>query len=221
MRRRLTAALFLGVAGYAMAGVFVVQGAPDLALTQAAVETLDGAVRAGAASPARPLRAAFHTATRSVRRVVAAVVGLTVFGFARRRGRAPPPDRRGDRRAIGARGPRPQRRNVILVDVRALDTLAEVTVLAAAVVGAVALARAGAGPAVRPDAERRPGGTGRHAFVDVAVRARVYIAFPVSVYLLAAGHNQPGGGFVGGLVAGAAAARRYLSGGLAEVRRIA
>jgi multicomponent Na+:H+ antiporter subunit A len=33
--------------------------------------------------------------------------------------------------------------NVILVDVRGLDTLAEITVLAAAAVGAVALARVG------------------------------------------------------------------------------
>ncbi len=40
VRRRFTAALFLGVAGYAMAGLFVVQGAPDLALTQVGIETL-------------------------------------------------------------------------------------------------------------------------------------------------------------------------------------
>ena len=36
----LPAALFLGTAGYAMAALFVVQGAPDLALTQVAIETL-------------------------------------------------------------------------------------------------------------------------------------------------------------------------------------
>jgi multicomponent Na+:H+ antiporter subunit A len=41
-----------------------------------------------------------------------------------------------------------------------------------------------------------------------------------SLYLLFAGHNQPGGGFVGGLVAGAAITLRYLSGGLDEVRRL-
>ena len=39
-RRRFVAALFLGATGYAMAGLFVVQGAPDLALTQVAIETL-------------------------------------------------------------------------------------------------------------------------------------------------------------------------------------
>src|SRR5690606_28835973 len=40
VRRRFSAALFLGVVGYAMAALFVVQGAPDLALTQVAIETL-------------------------------------------------------------------------------------------------------------------------------------------------------------------------------------
>ena len=39
-----------------------------------------------------------------------------------------------------------------------------------------------------------------------------------SVYLLFAGHNQPGGGFVGGIVAGAAIALRYVAGGIDEVR---
>ena len=41
-----------------------------------------------------------------------------------------------------------------------------------------------------------------------------------SIYLLFAGHNQPGGGFVGGLVAGSAIALRYLAGGLDAVRDI-
>ena len=40
-----------------------------------------------------------------------------------------------------------------------------------------------------------------------------------SLYLLFVGHNQPGGGFVGGIVAGAAIALRYISGGIGEVRR--
>ncbi len=39
-RRRFTAVVLLGAVGYAMGVVFVVQGAPDLALTQFAIETL-------------------------------------------------------------------------------------------------------------------------------------------------------------------------------------
>ena len=39
VRQRLTAVLLVGVTGYAMVVLFVLQGAPDLALTQALVET--------------------------------------------------------------------------------------------------------------------------------------------------------------------------------------
>jgi multisubunit Na+/H+ antiporter MnhB subunit len=35
---------------------------------------------------------------------------------------------------------------------------------------------------------------------------------------LFAGHNQPGGGFVGGLLAGSAITLRYIAGGIEEVR---
>jgi multisubunit Na+/H+ antiporter MnhB subunit len=40
-----------------------------------------------------------------------------------------------------------------------------------------------------------------------------------SLWLLFAGHNQPGGGFAGGLLGGAAIALRYIAGGIDEVRR--
>jgi multicomponent Na+:H+ antiporter subunit A len=39
-----------------------------------------------------------------------------------------------------------------------------------------------------------------------------------SLWLLFAGHNQPGGGFVGGLLAGSAIALRYVAGGIDDVR---
>jgi multisubunit Na+/H+ antiporter MnhB subunit len=60
----------------------------------------------------------------------------------------------------------------------------------------------------------------RLVVVDVSVR----IVFPAvilgSLWLLLAGHNQPGGGFVGGIVAGAAVALRYVAGGIDEVRSL-
>ena len=50
----------------------------------------------------------------------------------------------------------------------------------------------------------------------------IYLAVLLaSVYLLVAGHNHPGGGFVGGLVAGAGVAVRYITGGIDEVRSLA
>ena len=58
----------------------------------------------------------------------------------------------------------------------------------------------------------------RLVVVDVSVSVIFHTALVGSIYLLFAGHNQPGGGFVGGLVAGAAIALRFVAGGIDEVR---
>jgi multicomponent Na+:H+ antiporter subunit A len=134
--------------------------------------------------------------------------------------------------------------NVILVDFRGIDTMGEITVLAAAAIGSVAMARAGRQPRrSATDTGGSAGGTGggsagggagggaaggtarsggptRLVIVDVAVRLVFAAVLVGSVYLLFAGHNQPGGGFVGGIVAGAAVALRYVAGGIDEVRSL-
>ena len=56
--------------------------------------------------------------------------------------------------------------------------------------------------------------------LDRSVRVVFHAVLIGSLYLLFAGHNQPGGGFVGGLVAGAAVAMRYVAGGIDEVRSL-
>ena len=58
----------------------------------------------------------------------------------------------------------------------------------------------------------------RSVILDLAAEVIFYPVLVGAVYLLFAGHNQPGGGFVGGLVVGTAITLRYLAGGLAEVR---
>jgi multisubunit Na+/H+ antiporter MnhB subunit len=58
----------------------------------------------------------------------------------------------------------------------------------------------------------------RSVIVDTSVRVLFLSILVLSLYFLFAGHNQPGGGFVGGLVAGAAIALRYVAGGVDEVR---
>lgn len=60
----------------------------------------------------------------------------------------------------------------------------------------------------------------RSLVLDVSTRVVTASALVVSVYLLAAGHNQPGGGFIGGLVGGAAVALAYVGGGLPQVRAL-
>jgi len=60
----------------------------------------------------------------------------------------------------------------------------------------------------------------RLVILDRSVRVLFHPVMIASLYLLFAGHNQPGGGFVGGLVAGAAVAMQYVAGGIDEVRRV-
>lgn len=64
----------------------------------------------------------------------------------------------------------------------------------------------------------------RSVILDVCVRAEVHTLLLVSLYFLFAGHNQPGGGFSGGLVASCAFCLRYVAGGpraLARAVRVA
>ncbi|HRY44334.1 MAG TPA: Na+/H+ antiporter subunit B [Thermoanaerobaculia bacterium] len=59
---------------------------------------------------------------------------------------------------------------------------------------------------------------------SVILAAATRVVFPLlllfSVFLLFRGHNEPGGGFVGGLVAATAYALLALSGGVASARRV-
>lgn len=56
--------------------------------------------------------------------------------------------------------------------------------------------------------------------LTVALRFIATSALVFGLYLLVAGHNQPGGGFVGGLVAGAAVVLTFVAGDLDAVRRL-
>jgi multicomponent Na+:H+ antiporter subunit A len=235
VHRRFSAALLLGATGYAMAGLFVVQGGADLALTQVAIETLTTVLFV---LVLRQLPDRFESraplARRAVRLGAASAVAVTVFLLAvtaaGNRTAEPVSDEMIERSVPGGGGRNVV--NVILVDIRGFDTMGEITVLAAAAIGSVALARAGrrprgagAGaapapsphPSPRPDPPRR---LRRFVVVDVAVRLVFPAVMAGSLYLLFAGHNQPGGGFAGGIVAGAAIALRYAAGGIADVRSL-
>jgi multicomponent Na+:H+ antiporter subunit A len=58
----------------------------------------------------------------------------------------------------------------------------------------------------------------RLPFVDLAARVVFHVVLMMSLWLLFAGHNQPGGGFVGGLLAGSAITLRYVAGGIRLLR---
>lgn len=160
IRRRYAAALLLAGVGYAMAGLFVVQGAPDLALTTVAVESLFTVVFV---LVLRSLPDRFEQrSTRSgrvFRLLVSGAVGAVVFLFALVAAGERLPST-ASRELIERSLPDGHGRNVvnvILVDFRGFDTLGELTVLAAASIGAVALARAVRRPG------RPPAGSGARA----------------------------------------------------------
>jgi multicomponent Na+:H+ antiporter subunit A len=57
----------------------------------------------------------------------------------------------------------------------------------------------------------------RSVIFEIGTRLVFHSMVILSLYLLFAGHNQPGGGFAGGLVAGTAMIVRYLAGGRYEL----
>jgi multicomponent Na+:H+ antiporter subunit A len=61
-------------------------------------------------------------------------------------------------------------------------------------------------------------GVRRSVVLETVVRLAFHTVLVLGLYLLFAGHNQPGGGFIGGLVSGAAFLLRYVAGGRAELR---
>ena len=149
VKRRISAALMLGAVGYGMAALFLVQGAPDLALTQFAVETLATVlfVLVLRFLPSLWFDRASAIA-RSVRLAVSLLAGAAVFVMAivaaGVRGDVAEPNISDEmivRSAPDAKGNNVV--NVILVDFRGLDTLGEITVVVVAALGAVSLARLG------------------------------------------------------------------------------
>ncbi len=141
-QRRLGAVLLLGAAGYGVAVLFVIQGAPDLALTQLLIETLALALFILVLSrlPSRfELR---QSRIRGVARLTVAVgTGLMAGAFAlwAAAGRVAPS--LADEYVVRAEPEGGGRNvvNVILTDFRALDTLGEITVLTVAALGIMTL----------------------------------------------------------------------------------
>lgn len=144
--RRITAVVLVGTVGYGMAGLFVIQGAPDLAVTQLLVETLTvvAFVLVLRHLPDR-FSAPVLRGTRLLRAGVGAVVGVVVFAFTLSAvaGRAAPSiSAEYVERALPDGGGR-NVVNLILVDFRGFDTLGEITVLVTAALGVAVLVRAG------------------------------------------------------------------------------
>ncbi|WP_116115290.1 Na+/H+ antiporter subunit A [Austwickia chelonae] len=248
-RRRLRAVILVGATGYGCAYLFLLHGAPDLALTQVLVETvsilvfvlvlrrLSGRFNDDASASERVLRAVLGTGVGTV----VALFALLMPGMRQ----APPASEGMDFWSVDFGGGH-NIVNVILVDARAWDTMGELSVVLAAATGVASLiflqednvegARRKLGE-IRarrrathdmPSAHARwlAEGKGllperRSVILEVVARLIFHVVIVWSIYLLLSGHDSPGGGFAAGLVAGLAIAVRYLAGGRDEMRAAA
>jgi multicomponent Na+:H+ antiporter subunit A len=133
----------LGVVGYAVAVVFLLFGGPDLALTQFAIETLSVLLFVLVLRRLPPLRVLSPRSERIRDGVVAAAGGafVTALVLAATADPHPAPLREYFAATSLALANGRNVVNVILVDFRVFDTLGEITVLALAALGVVALLR--------------------------------------------------------------------------------
>ncbi|MFB6264870.1 MAG: hydrogen gas-evolving membrane-bound hydrogenase subunit E, partial [Bradymonadaceae bacterium] len=211
-RHRMQSLISVGLVGLMLALTFVHFSAPDLAMTQLSVEVVNVLLLLLALytlpetgppvdDPGRRLRdAALGTAA-------GAGVGFLSYSVMTRGY-----DRMADYFLINsyplAHGENVV--NVILVDFRAFDTMGEISVL---VVAALGIASMSAGP--KPDVTiPRPSSRERFPMIlSHVTRPLMALVLAAAVYIFLRGHNNPGGGFIAGLVATVALVLQYVAHG--------
>ena len=112
--------------------------------------------------------------------------------------------------------------NVILVDFRGYDTFGEITVLGIAGLGVLALLSGWHTRRPGADAEGRPFAALAEAPLLLRQVARLVLplALVVSLYIFWRGHNQPGGGFIAGLITAVALVLQYIALGQARAEAL-
>ncbi|QTH45362.1 Na+/H+ antiporter subunit A [Cohnella sp. LGH] len=231
IKNRIAAILVTGAVGYMVTLLFVLYRAPDLALTQMIVETV---------SVALFLLCFYHlpkndlasSASRGkwLNLTIAGGAGFIVTLI-----------------VIGASGPRnfesissffvqesyrlgggKNMVNVILVDFRGFDTLLEITVLGIASLGIYSMIRLRLAETKQRGemrGNRLPlNGMANYRSNDVILKTIskvvVFIIVAFSLYLFLAGHNNPGGGFIGALMTSAALVLLAVAFGLEVIEKV-
>ena len=210
-RERLVAIILTSVVGLVVSLAFLGLSAPDLALTQLAVEVVTTVLMLMALARLPQTSPRESSSPRRARDLaLACFVGIGVAGLALM--------------AMTRRletiswyfiehslplGGGANVVNVLLVDFRGYDTFGEITVLTIAAIGVAAVLDGVRLP--RPYAAARP--LSSPLLLVVASRWLLPLALVVSVYILLRGHNAPGGGFVAGLITSVALVLQYMAHG--------
>jgi multicomponent K+:H+ antiporter subunit A len=217
-RQRLTALILLGAVGLIVALTFVRFSAPDLALTQLAVEVVTIVLlllalyflpQETAPEPGRARR------WRDLALAMAAGGGVAALAWAvLTRPATSIADWFLTHSLPGGGGANVV--NVILVDFRGFDTLGEITVLALAALGIYAMLDGLRLAAPSTDGQGRAWDPDLHPPIMASlVRLLLPLALLVAVHILLRGHQLPGGGFIAGLITAVALIMQYLANGVA------
>lgn len=221
-RHRFRALVVIGIIGLMISAGFVYLSAPDLALTQISVETVTIML----------LLLALHflpkdtpvessTALRLRDGGIAAVAGLGIGALAYAFMMREVDTISGYHLANSYKGGGGNNVvNVILVDFRGYDTYGEIIVLGIAGLIIYALMEAlldgPAGRKLRNTDFSQDISQDRHPLMMVvATRVMMPIAVMVGIYIFLRGHNNPGGGFVAGLIISIALLMQYMASGFA------
>jgi multicomponent K+:H+ antiporter subunit A len=239
---RLAALTLLGGAGLVTCITFVWFSAPDLALTQLSVEIVTTVLmllglrwlpkRVDANDPARRTAKARARRARDLTLSVAVGGGMAALAYAMLTRPAPQSISPFFLSRALPEGGGNNVVNVMLVDFRSFDTLGEITVLAAVALTVYALLRRFRPPREsieQPQQQRvlppdlvtdlvnprtaTDTALGYMMVPAVLVRLLLPIAGVVAMHLFMRGHNEPGGGFVAGLVVAIAFIAQYMVAG--------
>ncbi|RZT93644.1 monovalent cation/H+ antiporter subunit A [Rivibacter subsaxonicus] len=222
-RQRFTAVVLVGVIGLVAALAFASLSAPDLALTQLAVEVISAVLLMLGLALLPTVAPRESSALRRTRDALLALAGGGAIGWLAWLVMTREHDsiswfflqnalpQGGGNNVV----------NVILVDFRGFDTFGEITVLAIAGIGALAMLD---GLRLRRPALDEANRPWRFATHPLLLRALARLVLPLalvfSLHLFWRGHNLPGGGFVAGLITAAALVLQYMALGQARADAI-
>ncbi|MBS7457881.1 monovalent cation/H+ antiporter subunit A [Coralloluteibacterium stylophorae] len=194
--QRMKAVIVIGAAGLGVSLAFVVLSAPDLALTQLLVEIATIALMLLAMN-FLPQVAAREPRARRLRDALLALAGGSGVAVLTWAVLTRPLDTVAGEMLARAlpQGGGTNVVNIILVDFRGFDTMGEITVFAIAGLLVHALLRT-----AKVSPERAWPDAMRLTIPQVVVQLLLPLAIAVAVYLFLRGHNEPGGGFIAGLV---------------------
>ena len=221
-RQRLLTLVLVGVVGLLISIGFIYLSAPDLALTQISVEVVTVILLLLALNFLPKSTPKDSSAPRKLRDAVIAIAGGAGVGALSwailTRDFESISGYHVEQSYPGGGGTNIV--NVILVDFRGFDTFGEIIVLGIAALAIYALVETIVhGPAarrLRTWGEDQPDAKDRHPFMMVvATRVMLPITLVVGVYILLRGHNEPGGGFIAGLVVAIALVMQYMASGFA------